>query len=86
MPAADDVAHLVQQTLRLKVIVTSREALRVRGEHLVPLAPLSLPDGDLARATAEEISGYEAVLTSGLGSSAGGATRRDRTLEPRSDI
>jgi predicted ATPase/class 3 adenylate cyclase len=61
MPAADDVAHLLQQTSRLKVIVTSREALRVRGEQLVPVEPLSLPDGDLAHATADESSSYEAV-------------------------
>jgi predicted ATPase/class 3 adenylate cyclase len=61
MPAADDVAHLVQHTSHLKVLVTSREALRVRGEQLFPVAPLTLPDGDVARATADEISSYTAV-------------------------
>jgi predicted ATPase/class 3 adenylate cyclase len=61
MPAADDVAHLLQRSSQLKVVVTSREALRIRGEQLVPIAPLSLPDGDLARPTATEVSRYEAV-------------------------
>ncbi len=61
MPAADDVAELLKLCPELKVLVTSREALRVRGEQLVPLAPLSLPANADARSTADDISRYEAV-------------------------
>jgi predicted ATPase/class 3 adenylate cyclase len=41
MAAADGVAELLQQCSELKVLVTSREALRVRGEHLLAVPPLA---------------------------------------------
>jgi predicted ATPase/class 3 adenylate cyclase len=41
MAAADGVADLLQQCSELKVLVTSREALRVRGEHLLAVPPLA---------------------------------------------
>ena len=44
MAAADDVADLLRQCPGLKVLVTSREALRVRGEHLFAVAPMSPPE------------------------------------------
>jgi predicted ATPase/class 3 adenylate cyclase len=61
MSASDDVVELVGVCSNLKVLITSREALRVRGEQVLPVAPLSLPEPSVSRATAEELSGYAAV-------------------------
>ncbi|MEE9177505.1 MAG: adenylate/guanylate cyclase domain-containing protein [Acidimicrobiia bacterium] len=41
--AAAGVAELLQQSPELKVIVTSRETLRVRAEQVFPVPPLTLP-------------------------------------------
>jgi predicted ATPase/class 3 adenylate cyclase len=61
MVAADDVSELLQQCAALKVLVTSREALRVRGEHVLGVPPLSLPNGSSRTLTADEANEYEAV-------------------------
>ena len=61
MPAADDVAELLRLCPRLRVIVTSRESLRVRGEQLVDVAPLSFPDDRRDRQSAADLSTFEAV-------------------------
>lgn len=42
--AAEGVVELLQHCPRVKVLVTSRETLRVRAEHVYPVPPLSLPD------------------------------------------
>jgi predicted ATPase/DNA-binding CsgD family transcriptional regulator len=55
--AAPVVAELLAACTQLKVVVTSRAALRIRGEHELPVSPLALPDrsagtmalGDLTR-------------------------------------
>ncbi len=44
VPAATAVAELLIACQRLMVVVTSRVALRVRGERLYPVPPLLLPD------------------------------------------
>jgi predicted ATPase/class 3 adenylate cyclase len=59
--AAVQVADLLQFCPHLKLLATSREALRVRGEHLYPVPPLRLPAADVRRATPQELAGYEAV-------------------------
>src|SRR5690606_28654046 len=43
--SAGAIVELLQGSPGLSVLVTSREALHVRGEHEVALAPLGLPDG-----------------------------------------
>ncbi len=42
-PAAAEVAALALDAPRLRLLVTSRTALHVRGEHELPLSPLALP-------------------------------------------
>jgi diguanylate cyclase (GGDEF)-like protein len=66
-PNSADAALLVSDLLagcpHVKVLATSREALRVRGEQVFDLPPLALPEKDLlSRAQgAEVLSGYPAI-------------------------
>jgi predicted ATPase len=50
LPAATDLAELLSRCPGLVVLATTRVALRVRGETLLPLGPLSLPGADTADA------------------------------------
>ena len=59
--AAPTVAHLLQDCPRLKLLVTSREALHVSGEHLFAVPPLSLPEAVRGQRSAEQLAGYEAI-------------------------
>ncbi len=59
--AAEGVADLLQVCPQLEVLVTSREALRVRGEHLFSVPPLSIPGDGVARPSADAIGSYESV-------------------------
>jgi predicted ATPase len=61
MEAADEVAALLQRSPSLKVLVTSREALKLRGEQVFPIAPLALPEGGGAPLTAADVSRSAAV-------------------------
>ncbi len=71
LPAAPVVADLLRACPRLKILVTSREALRVRGEHeyvVPPLAlppPTALPVSDLAQYSAIEVFRQRAVAARG---------------------
>ena len=52
--AAPGLGELLQNAPQLQIIVTSRETLRIRAEHVFPVPPLSLPDpNDPAEAIAE---------------------------------
>jgi predicted ATPase len=59
--AAPTMAQLLQDCSRLKLLVTSREALHVSGEHLFAVPPLSLPKAVSGRVSAEQLYAYEAI-------------------------
>jgi predicted ATPase/class 3 adenylate cyclase len=59
--AAPTVVELLQACPGLKLLVTSREALHVRGEHLFSVPPLSLPRAVPGHRSAAELAGCEAV-------------------------
>jgi predicted ATPase/DNA-binding SARP family transcriptional activator len=44
LPAARDVAILLEGCARMKVLATSREPLHLRSERVVPVPPMQLPD------------------------------------------
>jgi predicted ATPase/class 3 adenylate cyclase len=59
--AANQVVELLIGCPQIKILVTSREALRVRVEHVFPLPPLTLPEaGD--KHTSLEIFGKSAAV------------------------
>ena len=60
LPAASVVSDLLSVAPRLKILVTSRAALQVRGEHEEPVPPLALPDLREA-CTPASLSQYGAV-------------------------
>jgi predicted ATPase/Tfp pilus assembly protein PilF len=60
--AASLVSDLLSICLRLKILTTSREALRVPGEWLYPVPPLSVPERtELQSKAVEEIAQYSAL-------------------------
>ena len=44
-PVAELVEHLLTRAPAVRVVTTTRERLRVAGEHVCPVPPLPLPDG-----------------------------------------
>ena len=58
--AAPVLLDLLAECPKLKLLVTSRQALRVRGENVVSVPPLSLPAAAHAT-TAVELSQFEAI-------------------------
>ena len=61
MEAAPTAIELLSGCPALKLLVTSREPLHVRGEHVYAVPPLSLPHAGREAPTAAELAGYEAV-------------------------
>jgi predicted ATPase/class 3 adenylate cyclase len=59
--AATTALELLQGCPGLKLLVTSREALHVRGEQLLPVPPLSLPQAAPRQLSAEQLAGFEAI-------------------------
>jgi predicted ATPase/class 3 adenylate cyclase len=59
--AAPAAAQLLHACPGLKLLVTSREALHVSGEHLLAVPPLSLPRTARGQASPEQVLGYEAI-------------------------
>ncbi|HEV2124745.1 MAG TPA: LuxR C-terminal-related transcriptional regulator, partial [Chloroflexota bacterium] len=59
LDAAPLVVDLLQACPRLKVLATSRELLRVTGEHALPVPPLTLPTE--GNASPDEVAGSSAV-------------------------
>jgi predicted ATPase len=59
--AAPKVGELLQGCPQLKVLVTSREALHLRGEHIHPVPPLALPRVDLKQQSLEQLTQCEAL-------------------------
>lgn len=59
--AAPVLLDLLADCPGLKLLVTSRQALRVRGENVVSVPPLSLPAAAAHATTAVELSQFEAI-------------------------
>jgi predicted ATPase/class 3 adenylate cyclase len=59
--AATTVVQLLQGCPGVRLLVTSREALHVRDEHVLWVPPLSLPPADARRPSAEQLAQFEAV-------------------------
>ena len=58
---APAIAQLLQHCSHLKILVTSREALHLRGEHIYPVPPLGIPSADLQQQSIEQLTRSEAV-------------------------
>ena len=59
--AAPTIVQLLAECPGLKILVTSRQALRVRGENVISVPPLSLPGAGAGAMSADQVSQFEAI-------------------------
>ncbi len=59
--AAGVTTELLDGCSEIKLLVTSREPLHVRAEHILPVPPLGLPPTGRVTVTAAQLSAYESV-------------------------
>jgi predicted ATPase len=59
--AAPKVGELLQGCRHLKLLVTSREPMHLRGEHIRSVPPLALPGADLKQQSLEQLTQCEAL-------------------------
>ena len=59
--AAPNVGEFLQECPRLNLLVTSREVLHLRGEHVLPVHPLGLPGADLKQPSLDQLRQFEAI-------------------------
>src|SRR5205823_52546 len=61
LDAAPLLGELISRCPELRLLVTSRASLRVRGEHQLPLAPLPLPATDVDGRPVQELAEVPSV-------------------------
>ena len=59
--AAPKIGELIRGCSLLKLLITSREGLHLRGEHIFPVPPLGLPHSDYRHQPIEQLAEFEAV-------------------------
>jgi predicted ATPase len=59
--AAPKIGELMLGCPLLKLLITSREGLHLRGEHIFPVPPLGLPHSDFKQQSIEILTQFEAV-------------------------
>src|SRR5215207_11035256 len=74
--AAATIGELLAAALRLRLLVTSREPLRIAGEQEYPVPPLALPNGRVGRG-ADELRSVDSVTL---------FVQRARSVRPSFDL
>ena len=59
--AAPKLGELLSECPQLKLLITSREKLHLRGEHVFPVPPLGLPKTDYKKQSLKQFTQFEAI-------------------------
>ena len=59
--AAPQIKELISKCSQLKLLITSREALHIRGEQVFPVSPLTLPGADVKTKSIDQLIQFESV-------------------------